>query len=246
MNSNQQKQNSRFSSLSEELTRTPVEQPKAKPDVKQQTQKRFNFTEDELQVKNVPNRQTTDDRDRRGNRNGFRERPSIQFEREQRLKEEANAIERKKVELLRSLTDASSFPELSGQVTKADKETLNYLEKVKWVDDVEDIPIEWHDGLAVLGSDSIAPTRKPRRAKSPHEVMARQVELYERWKADYIAEYGEDYYERHYRFPNYDYEYFDKLDDKYEAEMDEIERMQEEKEREQYAEYNCHHDYDAA
>ncbi len=243
------KQNSRFSSLSgslsEGLKKTHADQPKNIPIVVQkQTQKRFNFTVEELQVKKDSNKQEfrpSNDKYRRG---GFRERPSIQFEREQRIKQEADAVERKKVEIQRSLSDTSSFPELSGKVTKVDKKTLNYLETVKWVDDTEEVPIEWYDGLSVLGSDPIVTTRKSIRPKSSDEVMGRLVELYETWKANYIAEYGEEYYERHYRFPNYDYEYFDKLDEKYEAEMDEMERMQEEKDRDQYTEYNCHQGYD--
>ncbi len=39
------------------------------------------------------------------------------------------------------------------------------------------------------------------------------------WKTDYIDKWGEDEFEKMYKFPNYDYEYFDKLDEEYEKEM---------------------------
>ena len=199
---------------------------------------RFNFTEDDLKPQKKEQRFTESSSDRPN----FRDR--IQFERDRRAKDEADAAERKKLELERSLTDTASFPELVPQqkpTTQTDPQDLNFLEKVKWVED--DKPIPWDDGLTILGSDDKEPQRRQRRQKTPYEIMSKQVELYETWKANYIAQYGEYYYEHYYRFPNYDYEYFDKLDEKYEAELEELERLEEEKERDQYIEYNTHHDY---
>ena len=46
------------------------------------------------------------------------------------------------------------------------------------------------------------------------------VNLYEHQKLEKIEILGEENYERNFRFPNYDYEYFDKLDEKYEAELE--------------------------
>lgn len=46
------------------------------------------------------------------------------------------------------------------------------------------------------------------------------VNLYERQKLEKIEILGEEIYERNFKFPNYDYEYFDKLDEKYEAELE--------------------------
>ena len=47
------------------------------------------------------------------------------------------------------------------------------------------------------------------------------VDLYEKRKQFYIMTWGEDEYERMFKMYNYDYEYFDKLDEKYEQEMSE-------------------------
>lgn len=46
------------------------------------------------------------------------------------------------------------------------------------------------------------------------------VNLYEHQKLEKIEILGEENYERNFKFPNYDYEYFDKLDEKYEAELE--------------------------
>ena len=46
------------------------------------------------------------------------------------------------------------------------------------------------------------------------------VNLYEHQKLEKIEILGEENYERIFKFPNYDYEYFDKLDEKYEAELE--------------------------
>ena len=52
------------------------------------------------------------------------------------------------------------------------------------------------------------------------------VNLYEHQKLEKIEILGEENYERIFKFPNYDYEYFDKLDEKYEAELEaEMEKM---------------------
>jgi hypothetical protein len=242
-------QPNRFSSLVKEKNPS-----KGQPETKQKPQteirssephqeakhNRFNFTEGELQKKDHNTREDFGNRERPNN---FRDR--IQFERDRRAKDEAAAAERKKLELERSLTDTASFPELvvSQQklTTPSETQVPNFLEKVKWVEDDKPIPLD--DGLTILGADDKEPPRKQRRPKTPYEIMSKQVELYETWKANYIAQYGEYYYEKHYRFPNYDYEYFDKLDEKYEAELEELERLEQEKERDQYIEYNTHYDY---
>jgi hypothetical protein len=46
------------------------------------------------------------------------------------------------------------------------------------------------------------------------------VNLYEHQKLEKIEILGEENYERIYKFQNYDYEYFDKLDEKYEDELE--------------------------
>jgi hypothetical protein len=59
------------------------------------------------------------------------------------------------------------------------------------------------------------------REPDPMDVYYALVELYEKRKEEYIDMWGYDDYEKEFLFPNYDYDYFDKLDEKYEAEMEE-------------------------
>lgn len=54
-------------------------------------------------------------------------------------------------------------------------------------------------------------------------VLHKLVENHETWKENYIQMWGEDEYERLYRFPNYDYDYFNKLDEEYERQQEEYE-----------------------
>lgn len=50
----------------------------------------------------------------------------------------------------------------------------------------------------------------------PIDVLNALVELNEKRKNEYIQLWGEEEYERMFRMPNYDYEYFDRLDEQYE------------------------------
>jgi hypothetical protein len=46
--------------------------------------------------------------------------------------------------------------------------------------------------------------------------------------------WGEEEYEQMFRFPNYDYEFFDKLDEQYEEEMETMRVNDEENENDEY------------
>ena len=52
-----------------------------------------------------------------------------------------------------------------------------------------------------------------------HNVFEALATLYENRKNTYIDNWGEDEYDKMFICPNYDYYYFDKLDEKYEKEM---------------------------
>ena len=123
---------------------------------------------------------------------------------------------------LAALDDVNAFPEL---VEKSAS---------------KDIPHVALDFKAKLETEVVQEIKKPtwqikpaRGAATPDEIMRALSERYERWKDEYIEEHGWDEYERHFRFPNYDYEYFDKLDDQYEKDMAEEEAKEQEKEREE-------------
>ena len=49
--------------------------------------------------------------------------------------------------------------------------------------------------------------------KNTKNAFKKIVKNYELWKMEYIENWGPDDYEYNYRFPNHDYDYFDKLDE---------------------------------
>jgi len=60
-----------------------------------------------------------------------------------------------------------------------------------------------------------------------YDIFKRLAELYEERTNEYIELWGYDEWEKRFRFPNYDYNYFDKLDEKYAEEMEESEETEE-------------------
>jgi hypothetical protein len=159
------------------------------------------------------------------------------------------------------LTDMNAFPELSCNVSAAiinsSDDTTSFANKVKWVVDEEKVEETWYGklGLTLLvqGDKKIksvidetiypppALTNAPRtKPAQPAEIMKALSDKYEKWKAEYIRDYGIDDYEHNFRFPGYDYEYFDKLDEAWDLELQAIQDLEDEKEREQ----NDDFDYD--
>ena len=63
---------------------------------------------------------------------------------------------------------------------------------------------------------------------NPNKVLDSLVNLYELRNEKYIELWGEDVYEKVFKFPNYDYDYFDRLDHQYEEELErELEKRRE-------------------
>jgi hypothetical protein len=56
-----------------------------------------------------------------------------------------------------------------------------------------------------------------------YEIMDNLCDNYEVFTNDFIKRWGNEEYENIYLFPSYDYEYFDKLDEEYEIEMEKLE-----------------------
>jgi hypothetical protein len=167
-------------------------------------------------------------------------------EEERRLQEEQkkreDEIERKKKETEEALSD-KNFPELfvinKVDIVKGIK-SKSFLDKVKEEKKVEIIetPIKEYiqPGYVVISRDKntnkiiykygeqIENSYDEEEEYSPNKVLDSLVELYERRKEEYIKLWGEDEYEKQFRFQNYDYGYFDRLDQEYE---DELERQME-------------------
>jgi len=190
------------------------------------------------------------------NRLTFRER--IQKEIEHRERTEREERERRKKEIEDSLTDASSFPELVAvnkqqqqpqqqqqqqpqqqqPIVSAPAPASDYADKLKWVAEEVVVEDEWK-GLSLIEKEGGRKTSesKLRASAPPADILKKLVDLYNIWKTDYINKWGYDDYDRTFRFPNYDYEYFDKLDEIYEYEQFKLMEKEMEKEREAEIEY---------
>jgi hypothetical protein len=127
-----------------------------------------------------------------------------------------------------ALDDATAFPELTAKLTAQPKKPTE-----------TEVTKPQLDFKAKLETAQVTEAKKPepiatkqKRWSTPDEIMTRLNDNYLKWKAEYIEEYGWDEYDRYYRFPNYDYEYFDKLDDKLERELEMEEMKEREKEQE--------------
>jgi hypothetical protein len=139
-----------------------------------------------------------------------------------------------------SLDDVSAFPDLIASSAQTKKQSLDL--KVKLESEVTKPQLDFKAKLETAQVAQVAEAKKPehvaikqKRWATPDEIMSRLNDNYLKWKEEYIEEYGEEYYERYYRFQDWDYEYFDKLDEKLEREL-ELEE-EEERKRKENAEY---------
>jgi len=75
------------------------------------------------------------------------------------------------------------------------------------------------------------------------EIINALSQLHEKRSNKYKENWGEDEWEKTFIFPNYDYEYFDKLDEAYELEQNKINEDQYHDDYEYYEEYKKYDDY---
>jgi hypothetical protein len=148
------------------------------------------------------------------------------YEKQKRLHYENE--ERKKELATKSLLSMEHFPELVQTSAKITTEnTQMFLEKLKTVK-VEEKSVQ---NVVLPGWISITNDRKTNQTrmvsnyvKKPGksfgdlavETMDRLVCLHEKRTEQYIDDYGYDEWEEQFCFPNYDYGYFDRLDEMYE------------------------------
>jgi hypothetical protein len=67
---------------------------------------------------------------------------------------------------------------------------------------------------------SLYESESKKEKSNPLDVLNALVELNEKRKNEYIQLWGEEEYEKMFRIPNYDYDYFDRLDEEYEEAME--------------------------
>jgi hypothetical protein len=236
------KSNSRFSALADEVkekkkdNKKRDEQDKEKDKVKNEDN---SFKSDRNSFK-----QSYDDRNKRNYiTNNYSKQQLDRRANEERLKKEEddkNELKRREVALA-----PESFPELiTTKKTDSKEKSNNYVNfsemvKTKIVEkkceeeDNEDIDFKnLKPGWALIKKDrstgkiitrykeSLDPPREKTEKECALDVLNALVKLHERQKAEYIHLWGYDAWEQMYIDPNYDYGYFDRLDELYEEEMD--------------------------
>jgi hypothetical protein len=217
------KTNSRFQSLIEEPV---VSQKKDVPLVKPVTSNSF---------KN--NRQEQDKFSRPYNREHHFVEKKEQF---RKAEEERKKIDDKRKEVEKNAAlSMESFPVL-GNYKKINEnyDGISFLEKAKTQSKDEVMkPIKrvikpgWTEFRRDLSTNTIVKESGPKERKeyvvseeeTAYNVLDHLVYLHETRKTQYMDTYGEDAWEREFLFPNYDYFYFDKLDEIYEKNHPEVE-----------------------
>lgn len=151
------------------------------------------------------------------------------------FKRSANINEIKK-EIQISLDDLEMFPSLSNyasmNIENIDSE-VSFIDKVKMVnhDNHNEIKKDiLENGWISLTRDKdnkIIYSNNKNEDEDEDEddwnlITQKINDNYLLWKKRYIQQWGEDEFEKMYKFPNYDYEYFDKLDIEFEKEIAEM------------------------
>jgi len=239
------KPNSRFAALADEIKETNNNTKKQNTKGHKETIRTQETTRTPEKTKedNIFKRaQPIYDRPRRtfDNRNS-KEQMERRLKEEQTRKDKEK--ERENEEKLKNL-NPENFPDLTINITEkphTSDPSMNYSDKLKSVtvkkgnvlktSDVEvDLEYEslkpgWAISRKDLKTGRIITKYKPSLTPKPREKSEREIgldiinalaELYKKRTEEYIDMWGYDTWEKMYRFPNYDYEYFDKLDELYE------------------------------
>jgi hypothetical protein len=173
--------------------------------------------------KNTSRNDNYNDNDRRRDYN----RPSSRFKKDDNIKSNNNKT-------FNALAP-ENFPELSATHNAANLTTNlnNYSEKlkmeaVKEIKKVDDLDYEllnpgWiyikkdaTTGNNIIKSKELWRPRLPiREEKTPNEIFDKLVDYYYKREDEYIEKWGQEEWETTFKFQDYDYLYFDNLDEKY-------------------------------
>ena len=183
--------------------------------------------------------------ERRDNRRFNERRKDNNKEMEERNKElEKIKKEREREEALKE----TNFPELIQEKSKpkpTQLSTVNFLDKLKQSIDNTN-PIQnptlknrikpgWVCMEKAKDSNQVIYTYGEQtyfpREKQPIDVLNALVELHEKQIKQYDSLWGEGAYNEKYKSPYYDYEYFDRLDEQYEDEMEKLREEEENRDR---------------
>ena len=215
--------NSRFAALADEIKETEKNNGKNKNQPSNRDGNIFKRNYDNRPKRHYENRNIKEQTDRKL--------------REERLEKER---EKEREEKIKQSLASESFPELiTLQNTVQEDSSMNYLNKLQNIGKEHktkshnvDIDLEYDNlkpGWALAKKDPITGKiiikHKPSLDPVPREKTQQEigldiinslVELHKKRTEEYINMWGYDTWEKMFRFPNYDYDYFNKLDELYE------------------------------
>jgi len=148
-------------------------------------------------------------------------------------------IKKKKEEEIKILTNKDNFPELNMSFSKSNPNncvTDNiYFNKLLNISETSSVPLK----SQIKKPNNIIPDRlvciqldDKDKNEDPYTVMSRLVKLYKNRRSDHVKKWGIDEYEHMFMFPNYDYQYYDKIDEIYDYYND------------SYKDYSYEYDFD--
>jgi len=170
----------------------------------------------------------------------YREKMIEKIEKEElirKVEEERRVEEQRRVALAKE-----SFPELVNSKSKVVENTINFLEKLKTTAKVDKqvkdiIKPGWTELRFDKNSNSTIMESNIKKEEHvyvktqedlAYDVIENLVSLHEKRTTEYIDNWGEDEWNHMFTFPNYDYHYFDKLDEIYSKKYSDYENEHEE------------------
>jgi len=236
------KSNSRFAALAEETNVNNVFNKKDKNS--RSKQQDISETNKNNETKKEGNRFTTEGFNSFNSYDSRPRRPVIsEFEsikskelREKKEKDRQDELKKIKEKEKEKLLANENFPDLVNNNKNTENKTpvlkTGFMDKVKTVKKVATVNEKIRHikpGWVEITRDPI--TRNIITISNPifsnvhyneTNVLHALVALHKKRTKEYIEQWGYDTWEKMFRFTNYDYEYFDKLDEKYEEEMEKL------------------------
>ena len=196
---------------------------------------------------------------RKGNDNVYGERMNSKFKTTENDRKSKFGGDKKKQQAI--ILNDNNFPTLTANNDKPTNNTnvrpenINFLEKLTAViiekeTDITNLEEYILPGWLVMKRDKDTNKIIKKYGKmttfektnlSNYEIIEKLVVLHDKRREDYINTWGQDEYEKMFRFPNYDYDYFERLDEEEEEELEQLreyELLKYYSEEDYYDEYN--------
>jgi hypothetical protein len=177
-------------------------------------------------------------------RNNYQQQTKKEYE-DNKLFLESKKKKVNEEELIKMLKNNEDFPSLNPVKTnKGEGCSLSFISSLEKQTETQS---ESHSKPVVKENIPVIKINRRQVIKDNREKykmklqMEKVVELYEKRKQTFIMNWGEDEYNKLFKFPKYDYDYFNRLDEEYEAMLEEEEEKEKEKE---FIEYNEYYEYD--